>query len=240
MTYTQPLLLLFAAIALTGLLRTRASRPKHIALCGLAGLLLLSWPPVDWLLGLPLEGRYPVRPFRPPPGIQAIVVLGSTVQPSIYERPYPIPDCDTYNRCEHASWIYRRWGPFPVLACEGQQRTPGMTVMADLLRRAGVPENMIWIEKRSRSTRENAAYGAAVLRQHGIQRIVLVVEAQSMLRASACFRKEGIDVTAAPSEFRTLGPWREELLPSWRAVRRNEVTLHEALGLAWYRLHGWI
>ena len=71
--------------------------------------------------------------------------------------------------------------------------------MADLQRKAGVPDkHLILTEKRSRSTRENAAYGAVILRQHGIKRIVLVVEAQSMPRASACFRKEGIEVTAAP------------------------------------------
>jgi uncharacterized SAM-binding protein YcdF (DUF218 family) len=239
MTYTQPLLLLFTAVALAGVLATRASRAKYVALCGLAGLLLVSWPPVDWLLGLPLESRYPLRPFQMPAGVQAIVVLGSTVQPAIYERPYPLPDADTFNRCEHAAWIYRRWGPLPVLACEGQQRTAG-SAMSDLLLKGGVPGDMIWLEKRSRSTHENAAYGAAILREHGIQRIVLVVDAQSMPRASACFRKEGIDVIAAPSEFRSLGFLREELLPSWRAIRRNEVTLHEALGLAWYRFQGWI
>jgi uncharacterized SAM-binding protein YcdF (DUF218 family) len=67
-----------------------------------------------------------------------------------------------------------------------------------------------------------------------------VVEAQSMPRAAACFRKQGVDVIPAAIEFRTLGPWFEELLPGWRAVRRNEITLHEVLGLAWYRARGWL
>jgi len=178
-----------------------------------------------------------VRPFRPPAGLQAIVVLGSTVEPPHYERPYPVPDVETFRRCEHAAWIYRRWGPLPVLACEGRQRS---ALMRELLRRGGVPDDMIWLEDRSRSTHENATYGASILREHGIGRIALVVETESMPRASACFRKEGIDVTAAPSEFRTLGPWNEELLPSWQAIRRNEITTHEALGLLWYKLRGWI
>src|SRR5581483_6389830 len=112
--------------------------------------------------------------------------------------------------------------------------------MRELLRRAGVAENMIWTEEGSRSTHENAVFGAEILRKHGIQRIVLVVDAQSMPRAEACFRKEGMIVSPAPSEFRTFGPWSEELIPNWKALRTNEITLHEVMGLAWYRLKGWI
>jgi uncharacterized SAM-binding protein YcdF (DUF218 family) len=112
--------------------------------------------------------------------------------------------------------------------------------MRDLLRRAGVADDMIWTEAQSRSTHENAVYGARILRGHGWNRIALVVDGQSMPRAAACFRREGFDVTPAPVELRTWGPLSEELLPSWKAIRRNEITLHELLGLAWYRLRGWI
>ena len=202
-------------------------------------LLIVCWPPADWLFSRSLESDYPVRPFQATPDVQAIVVLGSAIEPPHYERPYAIPDQDTFNRCEHAAWIYRQSGPRPVLACEGRQEK-GTGVMRELLRRGGVPDDMIWLETESRSTHENAVYGARVLKQHGIKRIALVVEAQSMKRAAACFRKEGIDVTPAPSEFRELGPWMEELIPSWKAIRRNEMTLHELLGLAWYRIRGWI
>ena len=239
MTYAQPLLLICVAVALWGLLTVRSCKGKHAALCGVLGLLLISWPPADMLLGLLLEARYVTGPFQPPPDLQALVVLASGVQEGRYERPYPLPDSDTFNRCEHAAWIYRRWGPLPVLACEGRY-PPSGGVMRELLQRAGVAEDMIWPEVQSRSTHENAMYGARILREHGVKLIALVVDAQSMLRAAACFRKEGIEVTPAPSEFRTIGPLRDEILPNWRAIRRNENTLHEMLGLAWYRLRGWV
>lgn len=241
MTYTQPLLLIFIAVSLAGLLVVRFPKGKYVALAGVLSLLLISWPPVDWLLSRPLEARYPIRPFKAPPDLQAIVVLGSAVEPPQYERPYPVADYDTFRRCEHAAWISRNWGPLPVLACQGRQRSvAAANTMGDLLRRAGVGENMIWMEERSQSTHENAVYGAEILREHGVKRIALVVDGQSMPRAAASFRKEGIDVTPAPSELRTWGPLSEELLPSWRAIRRNEITLHEELGLAWYRVRGWI
>ena len=112
--------------------------------------------------------------------------------------------------------------------------------MRDLLQQAGVPEAMIWTEEQSHSTHENAVFGAEILRDHGIRSIALVVDAQSMLRADACFQKQGITVVPAPSRFREFGPLFGELFPGWRALQHNELTLHEALGLIWYRLRGWI
>ena len=241
MTYIQPLLLLSIAIALTGLLAIRFPRGKYVALSGILGLLLISWPPVEWLLSKSLEAGYPTRPFQAPPDLQAIVVLGSSVESPQRDRPYPLPDSETFQRCEHAAWIYKHWGPLPVVACQGQQKGAAeKQVMRELLRRAGVDQNLIWEESRSRSTHDNAVIGAQILREHGLQRIALVVDALSMPRAAGCFRKQGIEVTPAPCDLRTWGPPGQEILPSWRSIRRNEITLHEWLGLAWYRLLGWI
>lgn len=112
--------------------------------------------------------------------------------------------------------------------------------MRELLLGAEVPADMIWIEDRSRSTHENAVFSAQLLRQHGARRIALVVDARSMLRASACFRREGIEVVAAPSKFLYVSATVEDWILGWKAVRGNEITLHETLGLLWYRLRGWI
>jgi len=240
MTYTQPLLPLCIVLVLAGLVYYRSRYGKWLAWGGLATLLLLSWALADWLFALPLVVRYPTRPLQLPPGVEAIVVLGSSVEPAHFERPYPLPDKLTFDRCAHAAWIYHRWGPIPVLACERQSFPPGPFVMHDLLRQNGIPENMIWVEGRSRSTHENAVFAAAILRERHLSRIVLVVDAPSMLRAAACFRKEGLSVTEAPCDLRTLGPWGDELIPNWHAIRRNELTLHESLGLVWYWLRGWV
>jgi len=241
MTYLEPLLVVFIAIALAGLLAVRSQRAKYIALAGVLGILFISWPPVDWLLAQPIQSQFPLRPFQPPRGLQAVVVLGSSIAPAGYERPYPRPDWATYDRCEYTAWIYRQYGLLPVMVCEGFQRTAkGAQTMRTLLVRAGVDEKMIWSEQRAGSTLYNAVYGGEILRAHGVKKIALVVDVQSMPRAAACFRKQGFDVTPAPMEFRTWGPLQEELLPSWKSIRRNEIALHEWLGLAWYRWHGWI
>jgi uncharacterized SAM-binding protein YcdF (DUF218 family) len=189
-----------------------------------------------------LETRYPTQPLPSQP-TQAIVVLSSAIDPPIRERPFPLPDKDTYKRCRFAAWLHTNWKPLPVLACGGpglKSQQPLSATMRRLLVEGGVPEAMVWTETRSRSTHENAVFASEILRQHGIARIALVVEAQSMPRAEACFRKEGLIVVPAPCDFRQFGSPLEELIPSWKSVQRNETTLHEALGLAWYRLRGWI
>jgi uncharacterized SAM-binding protein YcdF (DUF218 family) len=211
-----------------------------------AGFFLLAWPPIDWLVSRPLEIWYPVRPY-PPASADAIVVLSAGIDTPHYERPYYLPDQETHSRCLFAAWLHRNWKQVPVLACGGihVRRSGGAEdgfakAMRQELVEAGVPDSSIWMEDRSRTTYENALYGAEILRTHGVSRIALVVEAQSMLRAAACFRKQGIDVVPAPSDFRQWGPLSQEALLSWRSIRRNEIELHETLGLAWYKLHGWI
>ncbi|MGA7235008.1 MAG: YdcF family protein [Bryobacteraceae bacterium] len=237
MTYQQPLLLLFLLCVAVGLIRLKHCNGRRFAIVALVALFLFSWPPVEWLISRPLETWYPVRPL-PPAGADAIVVLDSSVAPPTYERPFPLPDFDTYTRTRFAAWLYRHWKPLPVLAVAGSG--DGGPAMRDLLIASGVPETQIWMEQRSHTTYENALYGGQILRQHGIGRIALVVEARSMVRAAACFRKQGFEVVPAPSDFREWDPVSDEVLPSWKAIRGNEITAHEVLGLLWYRLHGWV
>lgn len=109
--------------------------------------------------------------------------------------------------------------------------------MAHILETEGVPAAMILIEARSRNTRESALYTAQILRGRGIGTVVLVAEADSMLRIELSFRKQSIAVAPAPFRRTQL---QFSLLPGWAALRRNERALHEYLGLAWYKLHGWV
>lgn len=242
MSYVEPLLLLLLAVSFAAWSGLReSSGHKRILGLSLLGLFLLSWLPAEWLFSRPLEASYPIQPFRPVPGVQAIVVLGSAVSPPRFERPYPHPDLDTIDHCNMAAWVFKQIGPLPVLACEGNHKNLSFpSAMRGLLKGGGVPDDLILLEDRSRNTHENAVYGSAILKQRGIRTIVLVTDASSMFRAAACFRKQGLNVIPAPSEFDQLEFSAEDLLPSWKAIRKNERTLHEVLGCAWYSLRGWI
>jgi uncharacterized SAM-binding protein YcdF (DUF218 family) len=238
MSYTEPLLSVIFILGLIGALRLPKSRGKKLVLASLLALLMVAWPPMQWLLSRPLEGWYPIQPL-PPASADAIVVLSSGVDTPHYERPFALALQDTYTRCRFAAWLYQQWKALPILACGGG--VPAFSAsMREVLTSVGVPDSSIWIEDRSRSTYENALYGADVLRSHGINRVVLVVDAQSMVRASACFRKQGIAVIPAPSDFTQCGFRLEDTFLSWKAVRGNEITLHEIFGLAWYKMRGWI
>ena len=241
-TYIEPLLVLALALSWIAAYYLPPSRAKRRLVLSLLATSVIAWPPCEYLFSRPLEGRYPLRPFSAPSGLQGIVVFGSTISPKQFERPYPLPDPDTFERCQYAAWIYRETRlPVLVSGGGGSSRIPPVaTAMRELLLAAGVPGEMIWIEDRSRSTHENAVFSAQVLRQHGVRRVALVVEARSMLRASACLRHEGIEVVAAPSRFRYISAIVEDWIPGWKAVRGNELTLHETVGLLWYRLRGWI
>lgn len=202
-------------------------------------LACLAWPPVAWVLSRPLEARYPIRPFDTASKYDALVVLSSAIEPPQFERPYPVPDEDTFHRILYAAWLYRERA-VPILTCGGggsaTQESYALE-MRYLLIQLGVPSHVVWTEERSVSTHENAVYGAEILKRAGIHRIALIVDATSMPRATACFTKEGIDVLPAPSDFYEPN---EMLMPTWRALRQNEITLHELLGLAWYRSKHWI
>jgi uncharacterized SAM-binding protein YcdF (DUF218 family) len=239
-TYTQPLLALVLAMLIGGMIRLRLRRKTGLLWAGIASAALISWPPVEWLLSRPLESPYSNARIDPPPGVGAIVVLGSSVEAASVLRPYALPDLSMYHRCEAAAWIYRKHPTLPVVVSGGAygDGPPVADVMRDLLRRAGVPEGMIWLERRSRSTYENAVNSTELLRRFGIRDIVLIVDARSMTRAAACFRKQGFVVLPAPSERRDWGGRNENFLPDARTVLKNEITLHEALGIAWYALTG--
>jgi len=237
-TYTEPILAICFLLAVLGWVRLRRGRYGALVAAFLL-LFLASWPPADWLFSRPLEARYPIRPFASEP-IEAIVVLAASVEPAHYERPFVLPGPGTVERCAYAAWIHQRLPNLPVLACGGGTPLPASRAMAELLREKGIPESLIWTEERSTSTYQNALFGAQALKSHGIRRVALVVDAKSMPRAEACFRKQGITVAPAPSSFTQLGRNTDDLLPGWSAIRRNEETLHETLGLAWYWLRGWI
>jgi uncharacterized SAM-binding protein YcdF (DUF218 family) len=191
-----------------------------------------------------LEGRYQVDPpeLKPPASesIQAIVVLASEVLPPTALRATAIPAWDTYQRCEHAAWLYKNRLHVPVLASGrgNAGKDPYADTMRLLLEQQGVPSEMIWTEDQSMSTYESARDSAEILRKRGVHEIALVTEAFHMPRSEFSFRKQGLTVIPAACCFRTDPDDSPGLLPSAKAINWNEDTMHELLGLLWYRMQG--
>jgi len=231
-------------IALLGLVgawrRSGKGRRPYLLSVGIVGILLISMNVVAWGVSLPLEIWYSPDPVLTEPA-DAIVILAGTVYGPSPNRPYRLAADDTYQRLEHGVWLFKNWRSLPILVCGGGDKdAPFAVTMKRILQSEGVPPDLIWVEDRSKSTHENAEYSSQILREHGISRIALIVEANSMLRAAASFRKAGITVVPAPIRFTKLDFELNDIFPNWRAIALNDAALHEYLGLVWYRLRGWI
>jgi uncharacterized SAM-binding protein YcdF (DUF218 family) len=203
----------------------------YVLLLALAGLAFLVWRPVSYLAMGTLEWWYP--PAAVPDGdAEAIVVLTG-------------PDADT--RYRHAAWLHTHWRALPVLACVGRGTSPAAAEHCSesarrVLAETGVAPTEILIEARSSGTYEDALYAAETLRDRGIRRIALVTDASHMLRAESCFRSQGFQVLPAPSSYRTarfLSSW-SDLLPQPASFADTRLAAHEWVGLAWYKVKGYI
>jgi uncharacterized SAM-binding protein YcdF (DUF218 family) len=71
---------------------------------------------------------------------------------------------------------------------------------AELLRDEGVPDNVILLEDRSRSTEENAMYTLEMMQANGWQTAVIVSDGYHLLRAHWIFNSAGIPNYPSPAE----------------------------------------
>lgn len=96
------------------------------------------------------------------------------------------------------------------------------------------PTDVILLES-PRDTQEEAIASKKIV---GNQTLLLVTSASHMVRASALFRKAGIDVIPAPTDYQIKK--KDELLqfPSTEGLKRSEAAFHEYLGLVWGRVKG--
>lgn len=174
------------------------------------------------------------------PAADAIVVLSAEADRHGDEYGGAVVGPMTLQRLRYGAFLQRRTG-LPLLLSGGAPGTD-LPSLAALMQRAAVQEFAVpvrWLEERSADTRENAAFSAELLRQDGVRRILLVTSAWHMPRATECFRRERLEVTAAPTGFR--GPafdgW-SSLIPRWSGLRDTSLALHELGGRLYYWLTG--
>ena len=109
----------------------------------------------------------------------------------------------------------------------------------------GVRQEDILLESESRNTRENALFSKQLLDSVHIkgEKILLITSAFHMPRSLACFRKEGLKVTAFPAHFIGEEPsWKPSywLIPEPLAFSYWEQIIKEWVGLGAYWLKGYI
>lgn len=128
-----------------------------------------------------------------------------------------------------ASRLWREQG-FGLVILTGAP-PPETEAMLDLLTALGLPPGRVVRETRSLNTRENATYSAEILRQSGVETVVLVTSATHLRRAVKDFAAAGVTVIPAAADL--VGRTRtsvDSFLPSAHALSHTQVCLHEILG----------
>jgi len=239
------LAILLAVCALLAWKRKRLA--VRLLIVSVALLLAFSSKVVERALVRSLENQFPDSGLDVPPA-QAIVVLGGAIRmPSGIHHFSGL--IDSSDRLLVAFQLYRA-GKAPLILCSGGNNPigatgdiPESTRMAGLLEEWNVPAAAVRIERGSINTHENAVGSYQALAPGGVRRILLVTSAMHMPRAAGAFRRAGFQVVAVPADFHS--GWGEpgvltEWLPRADNLVCSEAALHEWLGIAIYRLRGWI
>src|SRR5262245_18515456 len=241
-----PVVLLALGLAVANLWRKRRESRRRLLAVTVPYVVLtvLSIPAVvDCARGI-LEWQYPPTDERPE-GTQAIVVLGAGMQPDD-ETPGGLAlDDHARSRCRRAAELYRQGLPCPVVACggragDGASGPSRAAAMRKFLITLGVAAADIDGEDKSQSTYENAVECRRLLAGRGLHRVVVVTDAGHLVRAVACFRKQGLIADGRGCDYLSTpaNKGRRVYWPHPRALGRWQPIWHEWLGLGWYWLTG--
>lgn len=196
-----------------------------VAAVAALGMLVLATPFASDLLAASLEREAAARAAVAP---AAIVILSAEAARSAAGVDIgPL----TLERLRAGAALHRRTG-LPVLV-SGGSLGPGEPALATLMARSLADDFGVtarWQEVRSRDTRENAAFSAAVLRAEGVTAAYVVTHGWHLPRALEAFGRHGFAAAPAPVRPARAAPGMElpQLVP--RADR---------LGLSWYVLREW-
>lgn len=153
------------------------------------------------------------------------------------------------DRILHAVQLYRSGKIDKILVSGGTGKIIADEVKeAILLKRlllmSMVPEEDILVEDNSRNTRENALFSRDLLQEAAPgQRYLLITSAFHMRRAKACFDKVGLEVGTFSVDFRSdEHKFTPDVLfiPTSAAIGNWEIIIRETLGMAAYRVSGYI
>ncbi len=200
-----------------------------------------------------LEWRY--LPPETVPAQAAIVVLGGGTDAPQFPRTN-VEVNGAGDRVLYAARLYKQGKAEHILLSGGSISWMGTRVttpakeMADILQLMGVPSEALWLQNDSQNTAEDALYSSQMLKEKGIQRVLLVTSAMHMPRSVALFRRAGIEVIPAPTDYTvTQADWDDafrpnlpsfliDLVPDASNINATSGALKEYIGMLVYGLGG--
>lgn len=187
----------------------------------------------EWLRGH-LELRYPKVAEDTLPKADAIVVLGGGQDYGWLKRPeIRLDELESSRVAAGArAWLAGR-APVIILTGGGTGRITEAQRMAEAINHLGIPDTALWLEERSRSTRDNAQFTAALAKPRGVRTVLLVTSGVHMPRAALLFREAGFHVVPVPvPEHTRRMSWLRSWLPSPTALWRSGRAMKEFTALA--------
>ena len=123
--------------------------------------------------------------------------------------------------------------------------------MAEIAKAMSVPAADIVLEEDSLNTRQNAVNVKKILDAQSLDSVLLVTSALHMRRSVAIFKRLGIDVIPAPTDYlvpteiyqQVNSTWQGRILslfPDAEATSRFTVAVKEYVGFVIYWLRGWV
>lgn len=238
-----PLLQLLGLLVAVVIWRLYPRLARTLALLSIASLWMLATPWVSDQLILSLENEYPLKSPQElqQTDAQAIVILSGTMVPFSREFGASAVSSSTLLRLRYGAFLHRQTD-LPILVTGGTPYSNSPVSLAIAMAHSLEQHFQVdtrWLEKRSRTTAENAQFSAAILADEGIEHVLLVTEGYHMPRAVYSFEKAGLEVTAAPtSNLPPGGPSLKSWIPSSLALHNSSIALHEYLGLLAYKWGG--
>jgi uncharacterized SAM-binding protein YcdF (DUF218 family) len=160
-----------------------------------------------------------------------LIVLGADAEPDGLVGGY------SYWRCVYAVRAWREGHFRRIVVSGGPIEDSSYTIassMRDFLVSSGIPREVVYVEDRSHSTRENAMFvGRMVANWPGKK--VLLTSDRHMFRALRVFRKLGIDVAPRPAPDTVKGS--NSCLSRWNHSWSLEL---ETVKIVYYAARGWI
>jgi uncharacterized SAM-binding protein YcdF (DUF218 family) len=163
------------------------------------------------------------------PSSTALVVFGGGARAWV---PTPTPrerlSEGSLQRVITAARIWREQGPRLVVVSSTLEDAEGM---ADLMVALGVPATSLVRDDHSFNTRDNAANSAKILKENGIETVVVVTSAMHLRRSLKDLSAVGVH--AIPAAANVMGNFPigiDALLPAAFGLECTHTALHEILG----------
>jgi len=242
----QPsMLLLILLISGALLLGTRYQRAgKRLVIAGALLLLIGGLLPLSTWLILPLEDRF-ARPQLAGTSVDGIVVLGGVEDSRVATGRGVHALNEAAERLTEAAALARRYPNAKIVFTGGAIEiltapTIGADAAGRVLEDIGLGGDRLLLERKARTTWENAVYAKALANPKPGERWLLVTSAWHMPRSMGAFRNAGFEVEPWPVDYRTAGA-RDAVRffeSPIEGMRRLEFVLREWIGLVAYRMTG--